>query len=91
MQMSKINGDKEKSLKHVQEIDFSRFNDQLSPEYEGSIWVDPQIPEFVDWEVGGTIHRRVRFGAKEDMISFGYVEIKVSSDTQVYQVVQYKR
>lgn len=50
-----------------------------------------QISKLVDWEVGGAIYRRTRFGAMGDMISFGYVEIKAFKGTQVDQVVKNNR
>lgn len=84
MYLSRRNGDKEKGLRNVQETD-SRppFDDQVNPDYEEHICDDFQISKLVDWEVGVTTYWKVRFGAKGHMLSFRYVEIKMSRDTQV--------
>lgn len=35
-----------------------------------------QLSKLVDWEIGGAIYRRTRFGATGDMISFGMWKLK---------------
>lgn len=43
---------------------FPPFDDQLSPDYEGHICDDSPISKLVDWEVGVTTYRKVRFRQK---------------------------
>lgn len=76
MQMNTENGNKQNGMRNIQKTDFSRLGDQLSPDYEGNIWNDPQMSELLEWEVSGTIYKRASFGVKGDMFRFGYVAIK---------------
>ena len=91
MQMITENGDQQNEMRNIQKTDFSRLSDHLGPKYEGNIQDNPHISELVEWEVGGTIYKRARFGVESDMFSFGNMEIKMTRDTQVVQMVKYNR